>query len=164
MAVRGATASMLARDMVFCMDTTCKYCRMIEKSLEETHIEPMTDLQAAWLAGLFEGEGWITHTRNGKIATRWQVGISMTDQDVIERVLEITGCGHITDHDRGKVLPGRKTVYRWCVSSKAEMIFIINSILPLLSSRRRSRALEALASIHETRCKRHRPESEVTVA
>jgi hypothetical protein len=46
--------------------------------------------EIAWAAGLFEGEGSITH-----VYGRTQLRIHMTDFEVLERFLEIIGAGRI---------------------------------------------------------------------
>lgn len=51
----------------------------------------MKDVEAAWLAGLFEGEGCISLA-----GTRVQLSIAMTDRDVVERFVSMVGYGKVT--------------------------------------------------------------------
>lgn len=62
----------------------------------------------AWAAGLFEGEGWITDRDKNSV----QIGLGMTDRDVVERFAFIAGYGNIRvkiDNRNGE----RKTMYVW---------------------------------------------------
>jgi hypothetical protein len=70
--------------------------------------------EIAWAAGLFEGEGAISHLERRRGSLELQVALVMTDEDVVRRFDEIV--------DRGKVygpyLPPshgdrRKPFWRW---------------------------------------------------
>lgn len=128
----------------------------------------MTPEQTAWLAGLFEGEGCILHTRvkppksrrtNGETARR--LAISMTDEDVIRRVHAITGVGAVKIHPRRH---GWKTAYVWQCCRWADIERILTAILPYLGERRSAKARALLADPPnpvggqvKTHCKRGHP-------
>lgn len=113
----------------------------------------LTDVQVAWLAGLYEGEGSCNITTGRAI----RVEISMTDQDIISRVVDLTGLGKVT------VAPIRgeyKQVYRWGIGA-ANAVEFLEAILPWLGERRAARARDAVehwktsrtqASRYDTEC------------
>ena len=80
----------------------------------------MTEAEAAYIAGLFEGEGTITYKkykekkRNG-IYDCWRISmeIAMTDRSVLVWLTEVLGCGTLNKKPRKN---GHKMQYRWrCV-------------------------------------------------
>lgn len=102
----------------------------------------MTSDQAAWLAGLFEGEGCIEYT--GKYGVRLCIG--MTDPDVVQRVRELAG-GTITVQQQGPRDPGGavpKPRHAWRLSSMREIKPLLEVLLPWLGERRSAKARGAL--------------------
>jgi hypothetical protein len=97
----------------------------------------LTDVQVAYLAGIYEGEGTCKITRGRAI----RVDIVMTDQDVIHNIVNITGLGHV------RTLPQRsenhKTAYLWGVGS-GDAVAFLEAIYPWLGQRRGQRALDAI--------------------
>ena len=80
----------------------------------------MTEAEAAYIAGLFDGEGTITYKkykekkRNG-IYDCWRISmeIAMTDRSVLVWFTEVLGCGTLNKKPRKN---GHKMQYRWrCV-------------------------------------------------
>lgn len=106
----------------------------------------MNQLQQAWAAGLFEGEGSIVRRQtNG-----WTVVISMTDLDVIERFQEAVGMGKIYGpyfNAKKKNGDACKAVYKWMLSDKPGIEQFGRIMIPYLGERRRARLNEALAEI-----------------
>jgi hypothetical protein len=87
---------------------------------------------AAWLAGLFEGEGNIHIAKNG--GTR--LTIRMTDLDVIQRVDRLVPCTRIhVVHP-----PGARTQYAWRLSDPDKIKALLAAIMPWLGTRRREAA------------------------
>ncbi len=95
----------------------------------------------AWFAGLFEGEGCISHDlqRNG---VRRALSIVNTDHDVLVRALEIAGAGRIYDR---KCHGNRKRQWYWKVHNWPDVERIGERLLPFLCARRRAKMLELLA-------------------
>ncbi len=93
--------------------------------------------QAAWLAGIYEGEGSCAITKGRAI----RVEIVMTDRDIIERVSALTGLGSV----RSVAQRSRdyKSAWRWSIGSHDAVVFL-QAILPWLGSRRAARAEEAI--------------------
>ena len=80
----------------------------------------MTEAEAAYIAGLFDGEGTITYKKykekkkNG-IYDCWLIPmeIAMTDRSVLVWLTEVLGCGTLNKKPRKN---GHKMQYRWrCV-------------------------------------------------
>ena len=80
----------------------------------------MTEAEAAYIAGLFDGEGTITYKkykekkRNG-IYDCWRISMemAMTDRSVLVWLTEVLGCGTLNKKPRKN---GHKMQYRWrCV-------------------------------------------------
>ena len=80
----------------------------------------MTEAEAAYIAGLFDGEGTITYKKYKEKKTKgtydcWKISmeIAMTDKSVLVWVNEVLGCGTLNKKPRKN---GHKMQYRWrCV-------------------------------------------------
>ena len=86
----------------------------------------MTETDAAYLAGLFDGEGsvyykrtkQIRHNRPGKpVHNIWVIRMetAMTEKSIINWVHDFTGVGHSGPR---KVKPGKKKQWRWRCSHR----------------------------------------------
>lgn len=65
---------------------------------EYRKIKTLTEVEAAYLAGIIDGEGTVTLTRRNKDNQRQlAVTISSTDRNLLEYVLDIVGAGKITN-------------------------------------------------------------------
>lgn len=98
-----------------------------------------SNTERAWAAGLFEGEGWITD-RN---ANGVQLGLGMTDLDVVSRFSEIAGYGNVRQKLDSRS-DAYKIMYVWEAKKTNEVIRILSFMLPYLGERRKSRAMMAL--------------------
>jgi hypothetical protein len=90
----------------------------------------MTDVERAWVAGLLEGEG--SFVGEGRRTT---VRAMMTDLDVLERLQQVVGCGHI--YRVTSRAAHHKQAYLWQVRREMEVAGLAASISPLLCERRR---------------------------
>lgn len=107
------------------------------------------DVEIAWAAGLFEGEGCITicnvKDRHHRLPLL-RLQVQMTDSDVVERFARIVACGSVSPELRfGR--PHHKPTYRWLVSSRAECERLLLMFLPYFGERRLRRAHEMLEEI-----------------
>ena len=97
----------------------------------------LKESDVAWLAGIYEGEGTCTITKGRAI----RVEVVMTDEDVVKRVYDLTGCGTV------RTLPQRredyKPAYRWSIGS-VDAVNFLTVVLPWLGQRRAQRANEAI--------------------
>lgn len=108
-----------------------------------------TDVDLAWCAGFYEGEGTVIYgaTHSGPL----RIKISSTDQDVLHLMRERSGIGGVS----GPYEPtgfGRKPFYVWAANGVAA-VELLREMLPLLGERRSARALEKIA-LWEQRPKR----------
>ena len=76
------------------------------------------ELDLAYIAGLFDGEGHCRigryqATKNGKVYYRAIANITNTDKSVLEFVQKLYGLGSIQTSD---FRPPKKIVYRWVLS------------------------------------------------
>jgi len=99
--------------------------------------------QIAWLAGLLEGEGWF----RGSGATRTpQIGVAMTDRDVIERAAALLGA---TVCDKKVPAPNKP---QWSAVITGEQavrwMFTLHAYMGL---RRRAKIVEVLAYWRSTK-------------
>lgn len=98
----------------------------------------LTPMEIGWLAGIVEGEGSITWQNKTSVALR----VSMTDRDVVERLLTLTGVGTFRE-----IPPRRdvcKTQWAWNVNKCDDVEFILTTIRPLMGERRGARIDAAL--------------------
>lgn len=96
----------------------------------------MEPTDAAWMAGLFEGEGSFLADNGGKI----RVSIAMTDRDVVDRFARLTGANLLGPY-RYANGGTRKPSYRVVVNGP-RAVALIELIWPYLGERRRARAVE----------------------
>ncbi len=103
----------------------------------------MTEVELAWAAGLFEGEGCFTFSKmkNRKNSIKVSAVIGMTDKDVLDRFASIMGFGNIKGPYKSSY-PTCKPRYTWEVQSQPDVLRTIDLLLPFLMSRRRDKALE----------------------
>jgi hypothetical protein len=82
----------------------------------------LNETTAAYIAGLFDGEGSITYKqymrkRKGekKAYPTWniQMEISMTEYSIMVWILETLGCGTVNKRPPHKTSMGKKMQYRW---------------------------------------------------
>ena len=100
----------------------------------------MSDIEIAWAAGLFEGEGTITSAKrpNGKRHLRLALG--STDEDVVRRFHAAVGVGSVGG-PYGPYVEGRKPHWQWhSACRKANQA--LDLLLPHLGERRVARAEE----------------------
>jgi len=114
----------------------------------------LTDVELAWAAGLFEGEGSIYscpmryNSRTGRIGIRLE--LHMTDEDVVRRFGEIVGIGTVRGPYRSGGDDRFRPRWKWRASGAAAVKFLTESgILDLLGERRRGRAEAILAALEE---------------
>ena len=98
----------------------------------------MDELDIRWLAGLYEGEGWVIcrpySTKRGGDSRQVRIGIGSVDRDVIETVARLTGVGSITTR------PPRERAqefYIWQVSRRDDVLRLLEVMRPHLHARRR---------------------------
>jgi hypothetical protein len=106
----------------------------------------MSEADIAWLAGLLEGEGsfFMSRTPNGDVMYQYPlIVVSMTDEDVIERVARFFGTKvYRYKYDKR---PGHKATYKAVVSG-SRAAGLMEMILPWMGVRRSAKIKELLES------------------
>ena len=95
-----------------------------------------------WLAGLLEGEGYFvikSFLKGDKTYRYANVGVQMTDLDVLEKVHDFTGVGHVRPVKNGEGHLGIKQVYQWYVSKHQDALDLMKTVRPLMGERRGER-------------------------
>lgn len=107
------------------------------------------DVDIAWAAGLFEGEGsWsTTHPDKGRGGTRryLRVCLQTSDLDVLERFRDTVECGSIYAVRPDSRRPHGRPMYQWTVSGEDTFRSLLELFRPYLGERRIARAEELLA-------------------
>ncbi len=106
----------------------------------------MDEIETAWAAGLFEGEGSIIFTgKNGVSVT-----VFMTDQDVLQKLLAVAGMGTLRGPYSDASHPGHKPIWKWSISRGTHSSEFLRAIRPHMGVRRLARldaALERLSNM-----------------
>lgn len=100
----------------------------------------MSEPEVAWLAGIVEGEGTFV------AGARYGIVVSMTDQDVIDRLAGMTGVGQVY-HNLRTAKAHHKPPSSWCVRRVEHIEHVIRLIDPWLGERRKVAAQKLLDRI-----------------
>src|SRR6266498_5295137 len=98
----------------------------------------MTNIELAWAAGLFEGEGCFTTGLNGYP----RACLKMTDEDVVRRFAAAVGLGHVTGPHAGAPKP----YWSHMINGFERTQYLAVLLWHGLGERRRRRVREILAS------------------
>jgi hypothetical protein len=111
-----------------------------------TKVNELTETEKAYLAGLVDGEGCISITKN-KPARRSlnpnyyvQTFVVNTDERVIRYCQETTGVGSVTFFPISKKKPKHKDQWTWCLRSASTVDFL-KQILPYMIVKKRQAEL-----------------------
>lgn len=118
--------------------------------LNGNEMKPMDPGDLGYLAGIFDGEGWIVTNRKTAVS----LNIAMTDFDVIYKLHDQTGIGSIEGPFTTK--KGKKLQLKWVVRKQEELTQLLHLIMPFLCERRNVRAHEALEILNEQKIERER--------
>ena len=98
----------------------------------------LEELDAAYIAGLIDGEGTITLTRKHKNEHRQLcISISSTEKNMLDFVLSVTGVGKITNKQASKSHHAHS--YTYAVYNR-QALALLEQTLPFLKSYKRDRA------------------------
>ena len=100
----------------------------------------------AWAAGVFEGEGCICCYKipNRKDSRRVMLAITMSDEDIVQRIYEIFKVGSFKGPYKKK---DKKTLWTWAVQNMAGCHSVLTEIYPYLGKRRKEKADEMIKEI-----------------
>lgn len=112
-------------------------------------LRSLSDVDVAWLAGLFEGEATFGYagTRRGVKAVR--ITLAMSDRDVVQRAYELVGSGSFNP-DRvkfSKKFPNAKPMYEFSMGSQKDCQDLMLLLLPHMGTRRSLRLMELIMHI-----------------
>lgn len=106
----------------------------------------MNEIQAAWVAGIIEGEG--SFYLAGSPRTYVRMKVDMCDQDVIDRLHEWTGVGKVTGpYVRGGT--NKSPSWHWEVGKNDDFLWLAKAIRPFMLSRRAAKLDEIMAVAQE---------------
>lgn len=97
------------------------------------------DIETAWSAGLFEGEGCIHVGKKKSVVT---LAMCSTDRDVIERFAQWASFGSLKPVVKRS--SNHKDAWAWTCSRRLQVFSILERLLPHLGSRRRAKAVQVL--------------------
>lgn len=124
--------------------------RIDEYILKEEEKEPDEQTIACWVAGLLEGEGCFSiFTRSSATHNHKSLAIhcEMTDQDVIEKLHRLVGCGTVNKRQNTsgrKDRRERKPTWIWSVQNHEGIKKVCESIYPFMGKRRQQKIKEML--------------------
>lgn len=98
----------------------------------------MTPVELGWIAGILEGEGCFTPSRQkvgGKLYVYARIQLNMTDEDVMRRFRETVGMGNLNGPHPYKNHPEWKPRWHWdCRTTQAQELMRL--VRPLMGERR----------------------------
>lgn len=106
----------------------------------------LSKCNAAWVAGIVEGEGSIGRVR-GELAV-WS-----NDRELLERLQDLTGVGRLYKVSltaARRAAGSRSVTYRWLVTRRADLSKLYPTLLPWMLPRRAAAMSAALQRIERT--------------
>ena len=105
-------------------------------------MEPTGAKSIEWAAGLFEGEGWLSHKADGN----WKMAIEMTCSDVMWDWYMAIGCrGNLGGlYKRPSAKPHHKPTMEWRTSDRKLIFELVSELFPYMGNKRRERMVEFL--------------------
>lgn len=95
----------------------------------------------AWVAAIIDGEGHI-----GLSQGRPRISVEMTDEDLIDRLLLLSGTGK----KYGPYSGTNKDCWQWIVNKSSDAIALCYTIYPIMSIRRQNKIREVITRWLET--------------
>lgn len=104
------------------------------------------EIELAWAAGLFDGEGTIGLRRNGTKANARRIGMAlgMTTPEVVERFAKAVGVGTIYHSQSQSNYPNSLPITKWVCHSIGDTDTVVSLLWPWLSEPKRVQAQDAL--------------------
>lgn len=95
-------------------------------------VKSLTDIEAAWIAGIIDGEGTITLTtqRRGQPFKNVQISVASTSYELLRMLKDMTGVGHVSQ--KKKYEAHHKQSYTWQVATSGQAIDLLRKLLPFL--------------------------------
>ena len=89
------------------------------------------DLEIAWAAGLYEGEGHVSWSRTRPSGGRWVLSVGMTDEDIVRGWADVTGA-----RVSGPRATTHKPIWVAGIYRHAHVVVVMEAFLPWLGERR----------------------------
>jgi hypothetical protein len=106
-----------------------------------------SNVDTAWAAGLYEGEGTITTTTpssNSRPLNYIIVRVVMCDEEPVRKFHDVVGVGNFYGpYNNGHV--NRKQIYKWQASKYSDCEKVINLLWDYLSERRQQQVIDVYA-------------------
>jgi len=103
-----------------------------------------TQVEIAWAAGLFEGEGCIYWQPKPSGRGQPSLQMRMTDEDVLLKFCKIVGRGKVETKPYFQDVRSTKTVWVWHVRDVEGVRHVLGLLMPHFGNRRRAKAREVL--------------------
>lgn len=103
-----------------------------------------------WVAGIYEGEGAFSINNTTSSGANFQIQLTSTDKETIDKLYRITGVGRVQGpyKEKGgnliKKPENPKDKYRWAVYKRDDIFYVLNGIWSQLGERRKSQILGKL--------------------
>ena len=98
------------------------------------------ELDAAWAAGFFEGEGYIGLPNERRSGMR--LSLTSTDLDVLRRFASVVGCGVVAT--KPSQIRHYKPAWRWELSYTPDVVRTLKRLSPYFGDRRKATAEVAM--------------------
>ena len=110
----------------------------------------LTEIEAAWLGAMVEGEGSVIWRKSATCRRRSQAVLQVcnSDVEVIATCLRLAGTGCVYLRTMTKQPPHWKPVWFWLVSAQRDIVYLLSRIHPYLTSKQ-ERARD-IVSVWET--------------
>lgn len=119
--------------------------------MESTASQNWTRENLAWVAGLFEGEGWMGWRRSASKGPHLELRLGMTDEDIIKRLATTLAVGNVFGPNRKFAPDGREIKPNWVFYASGKIAYAIAvAILPQLGVRRTQQVRTAIQSWLDT--------------
>ena len=93
---------------------------------------------------MFEGEGWLSLRTT---INKWEMGVKMTDEDVVKAFYESVEVGNFTGPYRPPSMPAHnKTFWSWKAYTSQDIFKVICDFYPYVGERRRAKFDEFLTT------------------
>ncbi len=105
----------------------------------ERQARRMSGIEAAWVAGLLEGEGsFIVNQRQAP-----RISMQTTDEDVIERLKRVIGAGNV---NRLAPRAGRKPCWGYMLNGLYDVVYVLDQIEAFMGARRLNQIVKVRAA------------------
>lgn len=105
-----------------------------------------SELDWAWAAGIFEGEGCL-YSRPGR--GQATLAVQMCDRDIVERFATIMGCGRMGF--QASKNPKHRDLWKWVAGRRDDVLRICDRLYPMMGVRRRAKMDEVLPGLRGAR-------------